>query len=218
MGLSQAILNRLKKIEMVKRLKEAISTGLQIQWETNPEKMQFDKLRSYSSLNGFFDKEILRVENIDIASTENIDYASQYRFIDDPESYGEMIDIIMKGGKLIPPAICESYAIVDGIEKMVRSAIQDGYHRIELARCFGMQIIPAVIFKSSNEYWFTPEKWSFEIGRIKEEKQIVGGTSFIEYNGIKATSKEGAVVIFKDYGTSIDDSNLDYLVIRTTER
>lgn len=216
MGLGQ-ILNRIQRIESIKRIYEASNSGVQMQWETNIEKMQFNRLRSYGAMKGFFEQEILRVENIDITNNTNIDYGLEYGITGDAESYIDLIDIIMNGGKLIPPLTCESYAIVDGIEKMVRSpsfnGIDDGHHRVALAKYFGVSIIPTVVFKSINEYWFTPDKWSFGIGRIREEQQKESGIHYTEYNGIKATSKEGNEITFKN-DFSIDESNVEYLIIR----
>lgn len=209
---------RLNRLELIKQAKNAIANGLQIEWETDPEKMQFQKLRSYDSLKDFFNLEILRIDQFNItnyllSSPETLFTGS------DNKSYIEMVEILMKGGKLIPPAVSEKYAIVDGQEEKVETyvGINDGYHRATLANFMGQNVIPVVVFKQcANEYWFTPGKWNFEGPRIREEQRSENSFSYIEYNGFKAISKEtGKVFTFKDSSTFIDDSNTDYLVVQT---
>jgi len=204
---------RIDIISRIKQQKEAISKGLKIEWETDPSKMQFNKLRSYNGMENMFNSEILRVEEYDITSHNYTDV-----FIGDIQSHMEMIDILLNGGKLIPPAKIEGYAIVDGVEKIVRpsdnAGINDGRHRCNLAKYFGLNIVPVVVFKAIEGYWFTPEKWTFEGPRIREEYKTEFGMSWTEYNGVKAISKEtGKVFTFKEGSSIIDDSNTDYLAI-----
>lgn len=214
MQLFDIINNRIDTICKIKQQKEAIKNGLKIEWETDPAKMEFCKLRSYQPMKVMFDAEVLRVEEYKIHESEYPDI-----FIGDIQSHMEMIDILMTGGKLIPPSRTEGYAIVDGIETFVRPAVglNDGSHRLNLAKYFGLDIVPVVVFKSFEGYWFTPEKWRFEGPRIRVEQQINGGTSYNEYGGLKVTSKDGKgkVFTFKDGSAYIDDSNTEYLVILT---
>lgn len=195
MQLSERIKNRLLVIETIQK-KEEILKNLKIEWETDPEKMNFTKLRSYSSIKKYVDLGVLRVEERDITQHEYIDI-----FEGDVQSHMEMIDILLNGGKLIPPSTTEGYAIVDGVEKMVRpsgtSGGNDGTHRYNLARYFGLKTVPVVVLKSFEGYWFTPGLWNFE------ENQ----------GEIKATSGTGQVVTFKNSGY-IDDSTNRYLIIR----
>ncbi len=204
-----------KRIDIIriKQQKEAISKGLKIEWETDPSKMQFNKLRSYNGMENMFNSEILRVEEYDITSHNYTDV-----FIGDIQSHMEMIDILLKGGKLIPPSKTEVYSIVDGEEKMVMPSgtlgLNDGFHRCNLAKYFGLNTVPVVVFKAIDGYWFTPDKWIFEGPRIREEETTEFGMHWTEYNGLKAISKEnGTVFTFKDHCSYIDDSNTDYLAI-----
>ena len=218
-GLFYGTDNRIRIIEEIKRAKEAINNGLQITWETDLKKMQFEKLRSYNGMEEFFKQGILRIDEFDI-----LKYCSSPESIEDLISNSdpsclEMINILLDGGKLIPPAVVEHYAIVDGQEKKVKSpgciSLNDGNHRIRLARVFGLEVIPVVVFKECSQYWFSPDKWSFEGPRIREEQQHEGGFSWEEYNGLRATSADGKVFTFKDHLAFIDDSNADYIVIQT---
>ena len=213
MGIFEQTNSRINLLNKIKQQKEAISKGLKIEWETDPSKMQFNKLRSYNGMENTFNSEILRVEEYDITSHNYTDI-----FIGDIQSHMEMIDILLNGGKLIPPAKIEGYAIVDGVEKIVRpsdnAGINDGRHRCNLAKYFGLNIVPVVVFKAIEGYWFTPEKWTFEGPRIREEDKTEFGMSWTEYNGVKAISKEtGKVFTFKEGSSIIDDSNTDYLAI-----
>jgi len=215
MEIFNIINNRIATINKIKQQKEAISKGLKIEWETDPDKMKFENLRSYNGLQRMFDSEILRVEEHNLTSHSYTDV-----FIGDIQSHMEMIDILMNGGKLIPPLKTECYAIVDGEEKLVRpsenTGIYDGFHRCNLARYFGLDTVPVVVFKAIDGYWFTPDKWIFEGPRIREEETTEFGMHSTEYNGLKAISKEnGTVFTFKDHCSYIDDSNTEYLVINT---
>lgn len=214
-NLFENINNRISAIDKIKRHKEIISNGFKIEWETDPHKMQFEKLRSNDSMKDQFNSKILRVEEYDLTSHEYIDI-----FIGDTQSHMEMIDILLNGGKLIPPSKTEGYAIVDGEEKMVRPSgnvgLTDGVHRCNLAKYFGSKTIPVVVFKTFEGYWFTPEKWVFEGTRIREEEKTEFGMSWTEYSGVKAISKEnGKVFTFKEGSSFMNDSNPDYLVVMT---
>lgn len=213
MKIFDEINKRIDIISRIKQQKEAISKGLKIEWETDPDKMKFENLRSYGGWQREFNSEILRVEEYNLTSHPYTDI-----FIDDIQSHVEMIDILLKGGKLIPPSKTEVYSIVDGEEKMVMPSgtlgLFDGNHRCNLAKYFGLNTVPVVVFKAIGGYWFTPEKWTFEGPRIREEYKTEFGMSWTEYNGVKAISKEtGKVFTFKEGSSIIDDSNTDYLVI-----
>lgn len=206
--------NRINLLNKIKRQKEAISKGLKIEWETDPDKMKFENLRSYTGLQREFDSEVLRVEEHNLTSHSYTDV-----FIGDIQSHMEMIDILMNGGKLIPPSKTEGYSIVDGEEKMVRpsenTGLNDGFHRCNLAKYFGLDTVPVVVFKVIEGYWFTPDKWIFEGPRIREEETTEFGMRWAEYNGVKAISKEtGKVFTFMEGSSIIDDSNTDYLAIQ----
>lgn len=215
MGIFEQTNSRINILNKIKQQKEAISKGLKIEWETDPDKMKFENLRSYTLLPRMFDSEILRVEEHNLTSHPYTDV-----FIGDIQSHMEMIDILLKGGKLIPPSKTEVYSIVDGEEKMAMpsgtSGINDGFHRCNLAKYFGLDTVPVVVFKVIEGYWFTPDKWIFEGSRIREEEKTEFGMHWTEYNGVKAISKEdGKVFTFKDGSSYIDDSNTEYLVINT---
>ena len=179
------------KAEMIKKELPNII----IQWETDPGKIDFKKLGSYKGLESNFSQELLRIENVDISNETPPDDVLRNL------SNIEMLEILINGGKLIPPAFIERYAIVDGKEQKVSSVSGgfDGSHRIGLARHFGFDTIPVCVFKGYAGHWFTPDKWTFEDGG---------------YNGVKATSKvTGEVFTFREYGANVDISNSDYIVI-----
>lgn len=214
MGIIYQVNNRLQAIERVRRCKEAIENGLKIEWETDPEKMQFEKLRSYAEMEKIFESEILRIDQLDVSDQ---DFYSMNIFTgSEAESYLDMIEILMDGGKLIPPIKCENYALVDGKEERVMDTVggvNDGYHRLTLSKYFGLNIVPVVVFKSLSSYWFSPGKWEFEGGRIREKRLHEAGASWTEYNGLRATSKHGQVLTFMEGSTFVDDSNSDYLAL-----
>ncbi len=213
MKIFDEINKRIDIISRIKQQKEAISKGLKIEWETDPDKMKFENLRSYGGWQREFNSEILRVEEYNLTSHPYTDI-----FIDDIRSHMEMIDILLNGGKLIPPSKTEVYSIVDGEEKIVMPSdtlgLFDGNHRCNLAKYFGLDTVPVVVFKVIDGYRFTPEKWTFEGPRIREEYKTEFGMSWTEYNGVKAISKEtGKVFTFKEGSSYIGDSDTDYLAI-----
>lgn len=211
MGLIDDVKKRLSVIPAIKRAEEAINDGLQIVWETDPEKMQFEKLRSYSGLERCFKSEILRIDQFDIS---DYTFSADLLTSADP-SYMELITILMNGGRLIPPMVQEGYAIVDGEEKAVSYSLIDGNHRVTLARFFGLDSVPVLVIKGETvQYWFTLDKWEFECGRIREETKHEHGFSWTEYNGVRVKSADGKVFTFKDHEACVDTSNTDYLVIQ----
>lgn len=213
MGIFEQTNNRINILAKIKQQKEAISKGLKIEWETDPKKMQFENLRSYGGWQREFNSEIMRVEEYNLEEHHSTDV-----FIGDIQSHMEMIDILLNGGKLIPPSKTEVYSIVDGEEKIVMPSdtlgLFDGFHRCNLAKYFGLDTVPVVVFKAIDGYRFTPEKWTFEGPRIREEEKTESGMSWTEYDGVKAISKEtGKVFTFKEGSSLIDDSDTDYLAI-----
>lgn len=213
MGIFEQINNRINILAKIKQQKEAISKGLKIEWETDPKKMQFENLRSYDGWQREFNSEIMRVEEYNLEEHPSTDV-----FIGDIQSHMEMIDILLNGGKLIPPSKTEVYSIVDGEEKIVMPSdtlgLFDGVHRCNLARYFGLDTVPVVVFKAIDGYWFTPDKWTFEGPRIREEEKTEFGISWTEYNGVKVISKEfDQVFTFREGSSYIDDSNTEYLAI-----
>jgi len=201
-----------KQISLINQI-EKFKTELpniNIDWETDVTKMDFTKLRSYGSLESAFAQEFLRIEMKDISYVPIM----QEDTILTNQQYLELIQILLNGGKLIPPATNERYAIVDGKEQMTVPAKNnggfDGAHRTNLARFFGLAQIPFCIFKTCGEYWFTPDKWIFEGPVIREELQ--GGYS--QFGGLRVTSKETSEVFtFKGTEINLDRSNLDYIAI-----
>jgi hypothetical protein len=214
MKIFEQINSRINLLNKIKQQKEAISKGLKIEWETDPDKMKFENLRSYGGWQREFNYEILRVEEYNLTLHPYTDI-----FTGDIQSHMEMIDILLNGGKLIPPSKTEVYSIVDGEEKIVMPSdtlgLFDGNHRCNLAKYFGLDTVPVVVFKVNDGYRFTPEKWTFEGPRIREEEKTESGMSWTEYNGVKAISKEtGKVFTFKEGSSLIDNSDTDYLTIR----
>ncbi|WP_053826057.1 ParB N-terminal domain-containing protein [Lascolabacillus massiliensis] len=213
MGIFEQTNSRINLLNKIKQQKEAISKGLKIEWETDPDKMKFENLRSYGGWQREFNSEILRVEEYNLTLHPYTDI-----FTGDIKSHVEMIDILLNGGKLIPPSKTEVYSIVDGEEKIVMPSdtlgLFDGNHRCNLAKYFGLDTVPVVVFKVNDGYRFTPEKWTFEGPRIREEYKTESGMSWTEYNGVKAISKEtGKVFTFKEGSSYIDNSDTDYLAI-----
>lgn len=215
MGFIDDVKKRLSVIPAIKRAEEAINDGLQIVWETDPEKMQFEKLRSYGSIERHCKAEILRIDQFDIS-----DYAQHIDILADTDpSYMELMAILMNGGKLIPPIVQESCIIIDGEEKAMPYSLVDGNHRITLARFFGLDSVPVLVTKGeTNQYWFTPDKWEFECGRIREETKHEHCLSWTEYNGVRVKSADGKVFTFKDHEACVDTSNTDYLVIQEFQK
>lgn len=173
-----------------------------LQWETDPVKIDFKKLRSYKGLESYFSQEMLRIENVDISNE-----IATYDVLSNPSCI-DMLEIILNGGKLIPPAFIERYAIVDGKEQKVSSVSGgfDGLNRMGLARSFGLTSIPVCVFKTYAGHWFTPDQWTFE--------GVAIGNTGADYNGVKAVSKvTGESFTFREYGAIVDSSNADYIVI-----
>jgi hypothetical protein len=187
---------RAANVEAIQRIKEAKNKGVQIQWETDFSKMNFEKLQSYNNLKTLFSREFLRIDQMDTTDNDVVD------IFRDTERYIDLFNIVLNGEKMIPPATMDVYAVVDGHEKLIIPAysngVYDGCHRTTLAAYFGQRTIPRVVFKTCDEYWFTPSKWIFEECS----------------DGVMATSREtNQVITLKNYGSIVDTSNENYIVI-----
>lgn len=204
-----------KRTDLIRRIEEAkitLDSLTTIDWETDIEKMEFDKLYGGGCLSE--SDTFLRMDTLSIE--QDPDIHSLFSSITDSERMVNLIELMASGAKIIPfTHIIESYTL-DGV-KMITDNISfiDGSHRKRIASYLGLTEIPVVVFERIGYHLFTPGKWIFEGQRIREEETTESGMRWTEYNGVKAISKEtGKVFTFKDGSSYIDDSNTDYLAIQ----
>lgn len=207
-----------KHINLIDRVAEAKKTldDLKINWETDVEKMAFDKLQSGNMVKGC---EYLRMDKIKIEPNPD----KEYLFNTDEHEAERMVNLIelMNGNnKVIPPMYIFNYDIIDGVKVAKRSngPIEnsdyqvDGAHRKKIAAFLQLPEIPIVVFERLDTYMFTPKKWKFEEKPITERTlhgyQATGSS-------IEAISNKGKVVTIKLLGgarsIAVEENNLEYI-------
>jgi len=121
--------------------------------------------------------------------------------------YLEIISLIENGVKLIPPLYIENNSYIDG--EFVRGATEfiDGKHRESVAYALGWEEIPILIYERLDRYLFTPDKWEFEVRKIKE----VTENGYSTYTRFFAVSKDGEKEISMPGRFRIREDNKDFL-------
>lgn len=146
----------IKLWERLEKAKSKLPT-LKIEWETDIEKMDFSKLKSFSNS----DKINYTTAQLKTIPLEKIE--ENLFIVGDTERMLNLIELVSSGKKIIPPMYAIEYVIRNG-EKMIYNQFNslDGSHRKKLASYLGLTEIPVVVFERMKKYQFTVSKWKFE--------------------------------------------------------
>ncbi len=154
----QQIENCFKIIEEYQDLKEKLS-HIEINWETDLEKMDFSKLRS----NVSFDKTIARIDKY--AIERFLDNETELNnFLVSKETIA-LIKFICTGAKIIPPLqikLLKYNGETYKIEEMSDLCFVDGNHRLTLSTYLGLKEIPVIVSEYIKNYQFPVSKWDFD--------------------------------------------------------
>lgn len=146
----RAIDNKNKHSNLITRVLEAKKRldQLEINWETDVGKMEFDKLRAdYNLKISYSDLEIskIKVDYSDGLNYDNFDDLLSFMW-QPPEVMLNLLEFIMSGKKVIPPMYVSNYEIKNGVKiKNTNLFLHDGNHRIRVAQYIGLLEIPIVI-------------------------------------------------------------------------
>jgi hypothetical protein len=182
-----------KRAELIRRIKEAkitLDSFTTIDWETDIEKMEFDKLFGGGCLSET--DTFLRMDTLSIEPDPDKDKDTLFGSITDSERMVNLIELMASGAKIIPfTHLVESYTL-DGV-KMITDNISfiDGSHRSRIASYLGLTEIPVVVFERIGYHLFTPGKWIFEEDVISIEDENGGNST---KKCVKATSNEGEII------------------------
>ena len=180
-----------KRTDLIRRIEEAkitLDSLTTIDWETDIEKMEFDKLYGGGCLSE--SDTFLRMDTLSIE--QDPDIHSLFSSITDSERMVNLIELMASGAKIIPfTHLIESYTL-DGV-KMITDNISfiDGSHRRRIAAYLGLTEIPVVVFERVGYHLFTPGIWTFEEDDISTQDEN-GGISTKKV--VKATSNEGEIM------------------------
>lgn len=180
-----------KRTDLIRRIEEAkitLDSLTTIDWETDIEKMEFDKLYGGGCLSE--SDTFLRMDTLSIEQDPDIHLL--FSSITDSERMVNLIELMASGAKIIPfTHLIESYTL-DGV-KMITDNISfiDGSHRKRIASYLGLTEIPVVVFERIGYHLFTPGKWIFEEDVISIEDENGGNST---KKCVKATSNEGEII------------------------
>lgn len=180
-----------KRTDLIRRIEEAkitLDSLTTIDWETDIEKMEFDKLFGGGCLSET--DTFLRMDTLSIEPDPDKD--TLFGSITDSERMVNLIELMASGAKIIPfTHLVESYTL-DGV-KMISDHVSfvDGSHRRRIAAYLGLTEIPVVVFERVGYHLFTPGKWTFEEDDISTQDENGRITT---KKGVKATSNEGEIV------------------------
>lgn len=156
------------KTEIKQQLK-----NLNIDWETDLNRMNFSDLRSYEFLrsSGFLNFDMkdkyqkVRLDTIDI-SNEYVYYkVEDIALYSQDDGTSDLINFIGKKNKIIPP-LYETALEYCGETFETRQLYPirrfDGHHRIFVSFFSGLKIIPIVVVERVKKFSFPIGKWNFE--------------------------------------------------------
>lgn len=160
-------------------MKNEIDRGtLKIEWETEYSNMEFERLASFDNSKDFKgDYYIQWFETINMHSS--LDCYGDYAIEHDIERFVSLYKLIIGGKKIIPPVIFMDSNFIDGKIDSNRNitnpvSVNDGNHRIALAKILKNKVIPVLIITNISSYIFSVSKWdiSFDTNNILfEEKE-----------------------------------------------
>jgi hypothetical protein len=198
MTLIERINNQVKLIERAERVKAEIP-NININWETDLNKMDFSKLRTPISFGRH--KSTLRLEKINPVEYRN-SYADGHTGLlsyDFPNTLN-LIELILSGERIIPPIFYDAYKLVDGEKMAIEGlAMLDGSHRLWVCSHLNLNEIPILRFDRVQEYYFTPAKWKYE---CQDENKI-----------LLSSIVDDREFVFDTNNISIDEHCWDYLCI-----
>lgn len=156
----EAFRNELHISEGFKFAKEALKTGLKINWETDLSKIDFSAL-------GYHITDLIntKVEMVDLPE----DFTKLHLF----ESEGPLLNgddrsiayfayLVKSGVKVIPPYYERNWEINDGVLHKSKLFSIDGNHRISFCKLLGYESIPMIVKDSLRFYVFSIDRWIFE--------------------------------------------------------
>ena len=189
--------------QRVFKAKKLLET-LTINWASNPEEMQFEKLKSSSMfLNSY---KFLRMDKIKIEDTPSFGGVDLFQGVQESLRFIELIELIASGEKIIPPIYVIDVVYIDGVRTEKNMDFMDGSHRIRIAEFLQLPEIPIVVFERVHSYVFPVNKWIFKEMKIVERHPNGTHTS---RNGIEATSIDGRSIVLSmgKYKPSINDGS-----------
>lgn len=185
-----------------------------IEWETDIDKIDISLLRNAEDMVRGAD--FARVDKINLL-TEGVDFLTKQDTVslDEVLSIGyyrhlELIGLIQKGVKLIPPIYTEVITCIDGEYIRGEKQFVDGSHRQRIARVWGLDEVPVLVYERLGKYLFTPGKWDFETRDILIEKTEIR-TRYIRH--IVAKSKDDETEVIIKNGGRIEENNKEYIEI-----
>jgi len=174
---------------------------LTINWASDPEEMQFEKLRSGSTF--ICSCKFLRMDKIKIEEVPQFGEIGLFQEVHESLRFIELIELMASGAKIIPPIYVVDVTYVDGVRSEKNIEFMDGSHRIRIAKLLQLSEIPIVVMERVISYVFTVDQWSFKASKVTEVNSD-GGT--VTKNVLEATSIEGKSMILNTgkYAPSID--------------
>lgn len=198
-----------------------------IVWETDVNKIDIKKLRNgFAAVEGYTFSRLDKTNLAEFYSqdfngksvflsgdtmqeiNENLNKRTAEEIVSSGASrYLEIISLIEKGVKLIPPLYIESNSYIDGEFIRGEAEFIDGKHRESVAYALGWKEVPILIYERLDRYLFSPDKWEFEVRKIEE----VDGSSTNRYTCFYAVSKDGKKEVAMPGRFRINKDNKEFL-------
>lgn len=181
MNIIEQINEQIQLIERVERVKEVLKNpNFKINWETDIEKMDFQKLRTPISFGRL--KSTIRLEQINPCEVRNSYAEGNGIFSYDLPNTLNLLELMVSGERIIPPIFYDLYKLIDG-EKMAVDGLtmHDGSHRIWVSSQLNLEEIPILRYDKVQDYCFTPNKWKFECPEESRlvVKSIIGNSEYV---------------------------------------
>lgn len=201
MKIIEEIISYIDAAQQVEKAKKMLET-LTINWASDPEEMQFDKLKSSSVFTPAC--KFLRMDKIKIEDAPYFGDMGIFQGAQMSLGFIDLIELMASGEKIIPPIYVADVSFIDGVRSEKNIEFFDGSHRIRIAQLLQLKEIPIVVMERLRSYVFTVDQWSFKAKTVSEVNSD-GSTSTRDV--IEAISNEGESMILYTgkYAPSIDE-------------
>lgn len=149
---------------------------LKIEWDLDFKNYQFEKLRGYPEnlLHKTFSVEVHKLETLNKVLYPN--------FLEHPDNeIINLIEFVRAGNKVIPPAFLRIPKILIGtringaeifqIYTKPDLSVQDGCHRVSLAKNIGLDNIPILVYEFDEDFSYHLVNYIYRVGIQIEQVQ-----------------------------------------------
>lgn len=186
---------KIQQVEEFARCCRGVESFAEIQWEMDPQKMNFKALAS----GAFFPDRCLNhketIMHVETVPISRVVTDCKFDLKGDPTRYIPLYKLINNGDKIIPPMVHLPYHIINGESCRTNMPalfqVSDGNHRVALARALNLKAIPVLFVETCSGYTFDRPLW---------DADLIGDTIVFNNKNDKREYSIDLSIVNPDYG------------------